>query len=424
MNDARILDQSRRDFLGQASASLGAMLVLGSSGQPQAPGGGQSQCSSGGSRPVGARFEPPAQLDDLTDSQRQAWSDGISALIDNEIQTSETPVSQFFNPLTNPPSADQQTKTICWTAFPNLVLVSSPSDKARWKRADSSRDLQDEYCEWSVTRNPAGKITRVTFTCEGPEYWEFLAANDQKKTLALYQQYVNPAVTLSDLYPDGVKYNPRNRWNSTTTDGAMHLVQRNNTLSAEIDIVARATVRRLKNPTDDPNNPTSPLKTGEQELIACSGYGEAHRNSDPHIGGEVNALSRLLADITVANPVGLYLDGFYPTSVWKTPDNSDPKDFWSIVRGQPDMAVRAVYEVPASKGFVVGDIKINNIAIDFASQITDYVKIKVTGLACRIGKSSSKPLPNCPALQQSFSPQTVPMHKLVGQTPQFLDRRR
>lgn len=41
---------------------------------------------------------------------------------------------------------------------------------------------QDEYCEWSVTKNDSGKITRVTFTCEGPEYWEYLART-QPETL-------------------------------------------------------------------------------------------------------------------------------------------------------------------------------------------------------------------------------------------------
>lgn len=36
--------------------------------------------------------------------------------------------------------------------------------------------LQDEYCEWSVDRNAEGKITRISVTCEGPEYWAYLAA--------------------------------------------------------------------------------------------------------------------------------------------------------------------------------------------------------------------------------------------------------
>ena len=54
---------------------------------------------------------------------------------------------------------------ISWNAFPRQVRSSSLSDKQRWRRADSDRNLQDEYCEWSVTRDPiTRKITRVTFT--------------------------------------------------------------------------------------------------------------------------------------------------------------------------------------------------------------------------------------------------------------------
>ena len=48
-------------------------------------------------------------------------------------------------------------------------------DDAR-KLADSSKDKQDEYLEWSVERlhvrtksRDTGPIKRVVFTCEGPE---------------------------------------------------------------------------------------------------------------------------------------------------------------------------------------------------------------------------------------------------------------
>jgi hypothetical protein len=370
--------------------------------QPTAAGG---QCSPGGSRPFADRFDPPAQLDDLDSQHLQAWSEEISALLDQEIQHAESPIPQFYNPLKTATAADQQTKTICWVAFPNKVAVNAPSDDARWQQADASRGVQDEYCEWSVTRNAAGKITRVTFTCEGPEYWDFLARTDRQKTLDLYRTFVNPAVTMNDLYPNGGAYNPHNRFNNSTTNGAMHLIQVNNTLGAEIDIVARATVRRHRDGRD---------LTGEEELIACSGYGDADRNSDPHIGGEVNALARLLADVTVANPVGLYIDSFNPSSAWATPDRSDPKDYWSIVRGPADMGVRAVYEVPAAKGFVVGDITINGRTIDFGSQITDFIRIKVTGLACRFSQSRAQPLTNCPGRRGASPAAGLAAHQAAG----------
>ena len=45
--------------------------------------------------------------------------------------------------------------------------------------------LQDEYCEWSVTRNADGKITKVMFTTEGPEYWTYLAETQPETVLAV-----------------------------------------------------------------------------------------------------------------------------------------------------------------------------------------------------------------------------------------------
>lgn len=35
--------------------------------------------------------------------------------------------------------------------------------------ADASRDVQDEYLEWSIIRDDENRIISVTFTCEGPE---------------------------------------------------------------------------------------------------------------------------------------------------------------------------------------------------------------------------------------------------------------
>ena len=47
--------------------------------------------------------------------------------------------------------------------------IGGSNDERRWIAADRSRDVQDEYLEWSLIRDGADKIVRVTFTCEGPE---------------------------------------------------------------------------------------------------------------------------------------------------------------------------------------------------------------------------------------------------------------
>ena len=202
--------------------------------------------------------------------------------------------------------------------------------------------------------------------------------------LQLYQQFISPNVKSADLFQNG-KYQPRNKWNNSTTMGAMHLIQRNNTLSAEIELAAAATMVRKKN---------GQFVTDEQELIECGAYGQGERHSDPHIGAVVNELARQKADVTLANPVGLCIGGL-SVAGWQTPDGSNALDYWKVVRGTPEKALRAVYEIPAGKGFVVADIKIGGKNIDFGAQIADFITIKLTGLATRIGQSTVAPLNGC-----------------------------
>jgi hypothetical protein len=161
-----------------------------------------------------------------------------------------------------------------------------------------------------------------------------------KSVLSLYQQFVSPTITKADLIHNG-KYVPKDKYNNSTTNGAMYLVQGANTLGAEIDISVRSTIIRKINGT---------VLTGERELIDCGQYGDPDRNSDPHIAAQVNALARKDAFIPIANPVALYIAGFAPVG-WQTPCGSDPRDFWKIVRGDQAHALRAVYEVAHGEGF-------------------------------------------------------------------------
>ncbi len=263
--------------------------------------------------------------------------------------------------------------------------------------ADGPFRRQDEYCEWFVIRDTAGKIDRVDFTCEGPEFWFALAhgypdgipasvktANahgDKNKLLALYRQLVSPNVQMADLFKNGI-YNPRNKWN--TTDGAVHLTHPANTLEAEINIAAQATILRARQ---------GQVLTDQDALICCAGYGAPGRASDPTIGGNVNALARQGASITLTNPVGLYIDSLNTTG-WVTPDGTSASTFWTIVRGAPGLGLRGVFQVPSLKGYTVSDIKIGGVPIRFGGQIAEHILMKLTGVACRIGASHNTPK-NC-----------------------------
>jgi hypothetical protein len=329
-------------------------------------------------------FDPSGFVNDLTAPQKKKWSDFISKRIDTEMAAATG--HHCYNPTKKDTAADVQLAEISWSAFPRIVAVHSPSDQARWQTADGSRNVQDEYCEWSVTRDQASnKITKVTFTCEGPEYWNFLAQANPTKVLSLYQEFIGPQVKKQDLFFSNGHYRATNKWNNSTTLGAMHLIQDANNLGAEINIAVRSTIiRKIK----------GTVLTGEQDLINCGQYGDAERNSDPHIGAQINQLARQQADICVANPVALYIKGL-ATNGWQTPDSSDPKQYWKILRGDADHTVRTVFEVPAAKGFTVGDITINGEPIEFGAQIADFITIKVIGQACRFGKSKAAPVTKC-----------------------------
>ena len=358
------------------------------------------------------KFDPPANINDFDSipNQRQAWSDALSSWFTRETKGVEQLVgaghSQFYNPHFTDTPSPSSTKDISWIGFPQLITNKHPGNhQAALKEADtllSDADgpfrPQDEYCEWFVTRAAGtNKITRVDFTCEGPEYWFAMAhgypegvpasvqtANaqgDKNKVLTLYQQLVSPNVQMNDLFNNGV-YNPRNKWN--TTDGAVHLTHPANTLEAEINIAAQSTVPRARQ---------GQLLTDQDSLVCCAGYGVPGRASDPTIGGDVNALARQGASITLANPVGLYIDSLNTTG-WVTPDGTPAASFWTIVRGAPGSGLRAVFQVPASKGYTISDIKIGGVAINFGGQIAEHILMKLTGVACRIGASHNTPK-NC-----------------------------
>src|SRR4051812_6432317 len=103
-----------------------------------------------------SKFDPPGFLSDFNDAQRAAWSTFIGEQFDEAAQGHpeeldfDGPRQQFYNPLKVDTDADAQRVDITWVAFPRNVSVGSVGDVQRWRRADASRDLQDEYCEWSV----------------------------------------------------------------------------------------------------------------------------------------------------------------------------------------------------------------------------------------------------------------------------------
>src|SRR5436189_2623455 len=118
------------------------------------------------------QFHAPANLHDFDGQMAKDWSAWVSLQIDSEVRQllQENPGvhPQFYNP--SKLDVSGTSAPISWPGFPNKIEIEFGDDPQKTLQEAELRNNQDEYLEWAtVKRN--GKITKVMFTCEGPEYW-------------------------------------------------------------------------------------------------------------------------------------------------------------------------------------------------------------------------------------------------------------
>jgi hypothetical protein len=321
--------------------------------------------------PVLSRFDTPARLPEPTEADRDAWSTRVEAVVGPLAH--EFP--QFFDPTRTDVGSNAMAPVVAWTAFPATLLEDATSEEGRWSDADASRGVQDEYCEWAVERDSDGVVTRVTFTTEVPEYFEHLAERDPDRLLGIYHDLVGPHVKLEDLIVNG-GYRKDNAHNRSTTGRPVHLMQGSNTLEAAIRLAASATVLRK----DTHGEPVSTAMA----LVRCGGLGEPRRNSDPQIAAAINDAAATGAEISMQDPMGLYINGLLIGGL-ETPDREDPSAFWTVERGDADHILRASYAVPPERGYRVGDITADGRPIRFGAQLADRISVRLAALVVPAG---------------------------------------
>ncbi|MDR6495625.1 hypothetical protein J2797_005549 [Paraburkholderia terricola] len=218
-----------------------------------------------------------------------------------------------------------------------------------------SHRQQDEYVEWHADHDAAGRLVRLSFTSEPPEYWDTLAKLEPELVLGIYRDLVGPQVQMDDLFfPDDVyvygayrsgntqwlrifkkmDYNRFNKWN--TSDGAVHLTHPANTLGAEVNLAARAANIYLSDGKPaDPQFDQDPALT----RIACAGYGGINRSSDPNIGEQVGLQVIGGKRVSLTDPIGLYIFDVDLGSLQRKQDDGTwvpvaREDVLTVVRGQ------------------------------------------------------------------------------------------
>jgi hypothetical protein len=360
----------------------------------------------------------------LTQTQLWQFADGGPMAVTNEDG------SQFFTEWPQIP------RNVCSDPCPPGASTTPPQLSPYGPYGP--RGWLDEYCEWSVTRNTAGKITRIDYTCENAEYWYTLWRIDPQTVCDLYRSTLNNQnIQLADLQlvvPPGSPnagqpvidpsmgmpaYNPLNVWNSgtvstPTSGGAMHLTSTPNTLQTEMGLASGATVARTT------------CEDNEDSLICCSQYGQFKRNSDPHIGFSVNQLAVAGLKVALSNPPGLYIqmpDTAKFNSSAQLPPNAptgaQAMDYFTIVRGVETLndqdgnqlptncILHLVYEVPEELGFTVSDIQLMDPngqfqPIQYAAQVSEYLQMGLNGTGISTTDTQT-PLPCAGSPDVSFA---------------------
>ncbi|KAF2259588.1 hypothetical protein CC78DRAFT_524532 [Lojkania enalia] len=369
-------------------------------------------------------FNAPAKYTELGRAGLGKWSKQVGNWFDTEIAGTapsggpRQPLPQFFDPTKTQYELDQKPTPITWSGFPLKIRTEQPTDDARWAAAENpltdlsnpayylpqqhDRENMDEYLEWSTLKDPdTGDVIIASFTCEGPEYWEKVAEYiSVDKILDMYKE-MNPdfadQMTLKDITTGTGAYKPRNKWNQMINTGTIaHLIQDNNTLSAEVDIAAQATVIRKD------------LAYGEiirnitQLCGDASRYGNTKRNSDPAIGGEINTLARQGFHLSVADPVALYMHAADFSSFRLDPTgtrrgNLDemipvPDGTFQFLRGDisKGWGLHLKVKIPASHSVAhngrtlncsdLFDLNNGGQYVRYGSQFADYVTMSVSGV--------------------------------------------
>jgi hypothetical protein len=371
-------------------------------------------------------FLPPGFQNDFQPGEEQLqqlllgrWNEDVNRLTERVLQndpwnvTNQPALTDYFNPRTTVVPDGAPTVVISWTTYPNRIKYIFPqaSQSKLWEYADNGtpdpdyypsgpRGWQDEYCEWSVTRNAKGKITKVAFTSETREYWYALWDVSPNAVLRLYKQLISEQVKLEDLYlrDDGGNpivdpqtgrpaYNELNDWNNKTTDGLAHLVGEFNFQLGAMFLAGQSTILRQSKGGN--------AITDASALINCGQHGTPNRNSDPYISAAVNDLVRGPKGlgsglrVTIKNPIGLYLQepNFKNYKLpRKAPRGAKPSDYWKVIRGRKrqngegyDSILHAVYEVPPELGFTVSDISINGFPIEYGAQLAETIDVAIIG---------------------------------------------
>jgi hypothetical protein len=372
-------------------------------------------------------YSPPAGVTDLKEDAKRGWSDYVIASLEEVMAVPQNKGHALYLPMADD---DGDLKQVGWDAYPKTLTAWYSEQASADAAAESLTKMrvgftrrrgkiepvdiryrqQDEYCEWRTTETRNCYVRRITFSSESADYWEYLAAKDLRTVHELYKHLVDNSITVKDLqWPHDVwvpssaashgflkrlrkpsgwvkrwRKGDYNVWNDfNTCKGIVHSTHPDNTLQKAAMLLAGATVRRT--------DPHSGEITEANPLICASGFGDPNRMSDPSIGFFVNTLARGDREVSVGNPVGVYISGLRAGG-FRGPRGEEIHDLFTCIRGvaEDGKILRAEFKVPDDLEYVALD----GVPVTRGAQVARRVRITSQVLVRRrVGAAPAKQAP-------------------------------
>jgi hypothetical protein len=309
------------------------------------------------------------------DVAAEAWTHEVNRRTDGVI-------GQEFDDPEDAPLYNRASKSLTaelvplfWQAFPGTIDKKKHlAPEKRWAEADA-RIEQVEYCEWHSERNADGELMRVTFTTEVPEYFEALHQADPGAVLSWYHQWVGEDVQPEDLVDEAGEYN-RDNPHRRSSEAIVHLQGEFNTLEAALRLAAQAMIVRH----DDQGDVISDMAA----LVKCNGLGDPDRNSDPQIAATLNGAATGGARVSLADPIGPFIEKIRMEQMELDDNSFDLADFWQPERAMGDHVVRASFAAP-DRVTPLSRVRLEGEPIRVGSQLAQRVNVGLAALVAAAG---------------------------------------
>lgn len=338
-------------------------------------------------------YLPPANIRDFESDEenarfRDSWHQFWYGILDN--------MANGFHPLAQPPckgepnlrarcynplaegAAEQFTilaeRTIPWMAFPRIAMVKNHRDDRQeafhsTEQADiyGNKKLKSEYCEWFEYRDKTGKLSKVVFTTEFPDYWEMLWAQSPERVVALYNELLDlpdgVEVSQQDLEDVRGEYDRYNAFN--TRHGQIHMLQEINNIPAlGLLVLYVDNLLEVEKHADNFESRNTPAY-------------ETFMSADAKVCIDLRSLMRKGLYFSLQNPIGMYILGWNDDG-WRlsnghpaTPEN------WKVIRGNEEgQILRLEYQIPEGETLFIGGTPVTH-----GGQIAEHVTVGITGVA-------------------------------------------